>query len=227
MPASKILLFSGGLDSTTLLWKLRPDVKCLSFYYGQRHLKELEMSYRITDDLEIEHRVVDMAQHSQYQDWPTCSVSDLIRSGSQMGVEEVPEGHYTDESMKKTVVPNRNMIMLAIATGWAVSSGAKEVYWACHAGDHVIYPDCRPEFFHYMANAIRVGNAWTPVELKAPFIYMGKHEIVNQGLALKVPYELTWSCYSGREKHCGKCGTCTERLEAFQLNGVKDPAEYE
>lgn len=223
--ASRILLFSGGLDSTTLLWKLKPDVKCLLFNYGQRHVKELQSARRICDVANVTFKTVDLGISLGIDDH--VSVSDLMVSGSQTSSDPVPEGHYTDESMKKTVVPNRNMIMLAIATGWAVSTGAKEVYWACHAGDHSIYPDCRPEFYCALREAIHVGNQWSPIHLQAPFIYNTKAEIVNQGLALGVPYELTWSCYKGNDKPCGKCGTCVERLEAFSLNGVKDPLEYE
>lgn len=226
-----ILLFSGGLDSTTLLWKLKPEVKCISFNYGQRHNREIANAIAICRIVDVEHVIIDLATDPVEVPTPpncrwTC-VHELIAMGSQSGDEPVPEGHYTDESMKKTVVPNRNMIMLSIAVGWAVATRSKEVHWAAHAGDHAIYPDCRPEFFLALRNAIKVGNAWTPVELKAPFLYMSKGEIVNQGRALGVPYELTWSCYKGEEKPCGKCGTCVERLEAFHLNGIPDPLEYE
>src|ERR1700744_2544991 len=128
--ATKVLLFSGGLDSTTLLWKLKQDVKCISFNYAQRHNKELDAADEICRNFSIEHKIVQLAQGNEFG----VSVAELIKIGSQTSSEPVPEGHYTHESMKKTIVPNRNMIMLAIATGWAVATGAREVYWAAHAG---------------------------------------------------------------------------------------------
>jgi len=218
-----VVLFSGGLDSTVLLWSLRPNVKAISFDYGQRHNKELTQADNICSAADIEHEVVDMA-------WARkgfVSIFDLIKSGSQTGNEPVPEGHYAEESMKATVVPNRNMIMLSIATGWAVSTGSTKVLWAAHAGDHAIYPDCRPEFLDAMALAIKTGNAWSPVELQAPFIHKTKAEIVKLGAGLHAPLDQSWSCYKGGILHCGKCGTCVERREAFQLAGVVDLTEYE
>jgi 7-cyano-7-deazaguanine synthase len=218
-----IVLFSGGLDSTVLLWSLRPNVKAISFDYGQRHAKELTQADNICSAADIEHEVVDMA-------WARkgfVSIFDLIKSGSQTGNELVPEGHYAEESMKATVVPNRNMIMISIAVGWAVSTGSSEVYWAAHAGDHAIYPDCRPEFYIAMANAIHEGNKWSYVDLGAPFITKTKAEIVKLGTDLHAPIDQSWSCYKGGILHCGRCGTCVERREAFQLAGVVDPTEYE
>jgi len=218
-----IVLFSGGLDSTVLLWSLRPEVKAISFNYGQRHSKELISAERICILGEVEYAIVDLA----HSDGIMESVFDLISSGSQTGNQPVPEGHYAEESMKATVVPNRNMIMLSIATGWAVSTDSTKVLWAAHAGDHAIYPDCRPEFLDAMALAIKTGNAWSPVELEAPFIRKTKAEIVELGAELHAPLDQSWSCYKGGILHCGKCGTCVERREAFQLAGVVDPTEYE
>jgi 7-cyano-7-deazaguanine synthase len=222
-----ILLFSGGLDSTVLLWKLKPNVKCLSFNYGQLHSKELDHAVEIARIVGVEHQIVNLSPMGHDQLIDHVSVSELIAAGSLTGQEPVPEGHYAAGSMKTTIVPNRNMIMLSIAVGWAVATHSKEVHWAAHAGDHAIYPDCRPNFFQMMREAIHFGNEWTPVELKAPFINMTKREIVNQGRALNVPFELTWSCYKGESKPCGRCGTCVERLEAFLLNDIPDPLEYE
>jgi 7-cyano-7-deazaguanine synthase len=214
-----ILILSGGMDSTTLLYYLLRDkneVKCLSFDYGQRHKKELEYARRICGELKVEHRMVDLG-----------NVSDLLAGSSLTSPEiEVPEGHYAEESMKATVVPNRNMIMLSIAIGWAVSTKAHWVAYAAHSGDHSIYPDCRPEFKNAMATAAELCD-WHQVSISTPFINMTKSDIVKVGASLGVPYEKTWSCYKGQERHCSKCGTCCERIEAFKLASVKDPTEYE
>jgi 7-cyano-7-deazaguanine synthase len=216
MSGKPIVLYSGGLDSTVLLWSLRPNVKALLFDYGQRHRKELLHAINICEADNIEYEIANLVP-----------IRNLLASGSQTGNEPVPEGHYAEESMKATVVPNRNMIMLSIAVGWAVSTGSQKVLWAAHAGDHAIYPDCRPEFLGAMVDAIQIGNAWSPVLLEAPFIYKTKAEIVKLGAELHAPLDQTFSCYKGGILHCGMCGTCTERKEAFQLAGVVDPTEYE
>jgi 7-cyano-7-deazaguanine synthase len=214
-----IVLFSGGLDSAVLLWKLREgrkDPKAISFDYGQRHRRELQNAFAFTDKFDIEHEIGDLR-----------GIAHLIKSGSQTGSDPVPEGHYAEESMKKTIVPNRNMIFLAIAIGWAQSTGSTEVFYAAHAGDHAIYPDCRPDFFEPLTVAA-YQSSWPPhVRLRGPFLGLSKAQIVQQGAVLNTPFELTYSCYNGRQKHCGKCGTCVERKEAFQLAGVADPTEYE
>lgn len=219
MSNKPIVLFSGGLDSTVLLWSLRPNVKALLFDYGQRHRKELGRAEGICITHKIEWELADLTP-----------IHDLIASGSQTGNQPVPEGHYAEESMKATVVPNRNMIMISIAVGWAVASSpndAIDVYAAMHAGDHTIYPDCRPEFVEAMQKAIRVGNAWSRPYFNAPFIYKTKAEIVKLGAQIHAPMDQSWSCYKGGILHCGVCGTCVERKEAFQLAGVVDPTEYE
>jgi 7-cyano-7-deazaguanine synthase len=154
-----------------------------------------------------------------------------LLSGSALTSDdvEVPEGHYTDASMAITVVANRNAIMLSIAVGAAVSRGAEAVAAAVHAGDHTVYPDCRPEFIEAIQHEARVANEGFIVdgfEVRAPFLLVGKDEIVRQGAALGVPFEETWSCYVGGELHCGRCGTCVERIEAFALAGVTDPTAY-
>jgi 7-cyano-7-deazaguanine synthase len=139
---------------------------------------------------------------------------------------QVPEGHYEDESMKATVVPNRNMILLSIATGWAVSTGASSVSYAAHFGDHAIYPDCREEFADAMNNIMEIAG-WDKVSLNRPFSSFTKADIVKLGDELGVPFEKTWSCYKGGQIHCGVCGTCVERREAFELAGVTDPTIYD
>jgi 7-cyano-7-deazaguanine synthase len=221
-----IVLFSGGLDSTTLLLRelQKGEVKALSFNYGQRHAEELDVALKLTRKLKIEHVIVDLGSTPVF---PFYSVAELIQKGSQTGSEPVPLGHYTEPSMKTTIVPNRNMIMISIAVGWAVATDSERVLWAAHAGDHAIYPDCRPDFLYALREAINQGNAWDEVHLDAPFIYLSKAEIVKMGQALGVPFAETYSCYQGRPQHCGRCGTCVERKEAFQLAGVPDPTQYE
>jgi 7-cyano-7-deazaguanine synthase len=138
----------------------------------------------------------------------------------------VPEGHYEEDSMKATVVPNRNMILLSLATGYAVTVGAGAVWYGAHGGDHAIYPDCRPEFVEKMDAVCRVAN-YEPVGIEAPFMAMDKGQILAEGLRLGLDYSQTWTCYNGRAQACGRCGSCVERLEAFAVNGVTDPLEYE
>lgn len=200
-----VLLLSGGLDSTVLLFHLRADgqeVLPLALRYGQRHVKEVCAALAIA---------------------PETVVLDL--PGVQTIKPEVPDGHYNDEAMKTIVYPNRNMIFLAYAVGVAVDQKAEAVAYAAHAGDHTIYPDCRPEFVMSMRDAIKRGN-WDAPDLYTPFINDTKADIVRRGADLGVPFELTWSCYKGGAVHCGTCGTCVERKEAFSLAKVTDPTEY-
>lgn len=213
-----VIILSGGMDSTTLVYDLLSkgsEVALLSFNYGQRHRKELDFARRTASKLGLEHMVVDVT-----------SINQLLQ-GSSLTSDNiaVPEGHYAEASMKSTVVPNRNMIMLSLATGYAVSKGFDRVAFAAHGGDHTIYPDCRAEFVHKLSDVTRIAN-WQPVEVVAPYIHRTKADIASIGDKLNVPWEDTWSCYKGGEHHCGKCGTCTERIEAFSLAGVKDPTKY-
>lgn len=213
-----VLVYSGGLDSTVLLYEFRQqghEVRCLSIDYGQRHRRELRAAESICRDLGVEHRIADLS-----------SIRPLLAGSALTGDAEVPAGHYKDESMKQTVVPNRNMIMLSVAIGWAVSSKCDAVAYAAHAGDHSIYPDCRPEFAEVMRRAAGLCD-WHPVELLTPFVDRTKGDIVRIGADLGVPFERTWSCYEGGQLHCGQCGTCVERREAFELASVDDPTVYE
>lgn len=214
-----ILIFSGGMDSATLLFSLLHqghEVKCLGIDYGQRHRKEIEAAMLICGVQKIPYTLVDLS-----------AIRPLLKGSSQTDdTVEVPEGHYAEENMKKTVVPNRNMIMLSVAAAYAISEKADAVVYGAHSGDHAIYPDCRPEFVKAMTQAMELAD-WHTVTLVAPFSAMTKGEIAKLGLSLKVPYELTWTCYAGREKHCGKCGSCSERLEAFEFAGAADPVAYE
>src|SRR5712692_7393923 len=206
-----VLIYSGGLDSTVLLYKLleqKHEVLHLSYNYGQRHKLELQSAKRITALCGLKHEIVDISLLG----------SQLLMGSSQTDPSvEVPKGHYTDQSMRLTVVPNRNMIMLALAGGYALSQGATNVAYAAHRGDHEIYPDCRPAFIAAMQEAFRLCHFTSALQLLAPFQQMTKAEIVQKGLKLKVPLELTRSCYTNVAEACGQCGTCVERLEAFDL----------
>jgi len=210
-----VLILSGGVDSTTLLYKMISDgyeVTALTFNYAQRHKKEIECAKAIANRLDVVHRIVDLR-----------TLASLLGDSALLGGKEVPSCHYTEEAAKKTVVPNRNMIMLSVAAGYAEAHEIPEVFYAAHKNDCTIYPDCRPEFVQALRPAIRLATAWHPVELQAPLVDMSKAEIVRMGLALQVPYELTWSCYRGEERPCRTCPTCIEREEAFALNGQLDP----
>ncbi len=208
MAGKTVCVFSGGIDSTTLLYHLLDicdEVLPISFDYGQRHRKELEFAARTCARLGLSHRVVDIR-----------GAGELLK-GSALTSEEipVPYGHYEDKSMRSTVVPNRNMIMLAIAGGWAVATGCRRLAVAVHAGDHAVYPDCRPEFILDFEAALQSGN-YEIVEVYAPFLEWSKTDIVRLGLRLGIDFERdTWSCYEGGEEQCGKCGTCVERAEAL------------
>ncbi len=214
-----IVLLSGGMDSVTALYAAMKDyevVGALSFDYGSKHAsKELVCAKHHCDELKIPHTVIKLD-----------FVQSLFNSALLIGGDEIPEGHYEDEVMKQTVVPFRNGIMLSIAAGYAESVGVKGVVIAAHSGDHAIYPDCRDDFMEAMGSAIRLGT-YENIELIAPFVNIDKTEIVRIGAGLGIDYSNTWSCYKGQAVHCGKCGTCIERIEAFELAGVEDPTEYE
>lgn len=215
-----IALLSGGMDSTVLVAYLLnrgDEVDAVSILYGQRHRCELDAAARVAAHYGIRHDVADIA-----------SVGALL-GGSALTDDAVPvpDGHYAEDSMKATVVPNRNAIMLSIAAGVAVARGARRVATAVHAGDHFIYPDCRPAFIDALDLAIRTGTeGFGGVGIVAPFIQFGKHDICALGAELDVPLDITWSCYKGADAHCGTCGTCVERIEAFTLAGVGDPTVY-
>ncbi len=214
---SVVSLTSGGLDSTVLLYHLRSQgitVHALAIDYGQRHRKELEFSRSLCMSLSVPFEIADLS-----------GIAKLISGSSLTSGEDVPEGHYAEDSMKATVVPNRNMIMLSVAAGWALNLKADAVAYAAHGGDHTIYPDCRPEFADALDAVIQLTD-WHVVKLFRPFVEKTKADLVRLGAKLNVPFERTWSCYKGLEKHCGKCGTCVERRDAFDLAGVDDPTEY-
>ena len=213
-----VVILSGGMDSTTLLYdvlKQGKEVYALSFDYNQKHKKELHCASYTCQELKVPHKIVDLAV-----------LSEVAPSALTRDDWKVPEGHYADENMKQTVVPNRNMVMLSLAVSYAIGMGAKHVYYGAHAGDHDIYPDCRSSFVQAMQDAISLCD-WTKVELHAPYLDIDKGDIVIKGKELNVNYSLTWTCYKGLERACGKCGSCTERLEAFEKASIKDPIQYE
>lgn len=213
-----IVVFSGGLDSTVLLAELLAggdELFALSVDYGQRHRVELQHAERIANDFRVPWQVADLSR-----------IAPLLAGSSQTSAEvPVPHGHYAEETMKQTVVPNRNMIMLAVAGGWAVSLKANRVAYGAHTGDHTIYPDCRPEFAGAMHNAFGLAD-WHRIGLYCPFLEITKAQIVERGAELGVDFAQTWSCYQGGQIHCGQCGTCYERREAFRVAGVADPTTY-
>lgn len=214
-----VVLISGGLDSTVLLAERLAagrEVLPLSCHYGQRHSRELTAADAVLKHYGLARRTVALT-----------ALAQVAKGSSQLGDMPVPHGHYADESMKVTVVPNRNMVMLSVAVAYAISEAAAEVAYAAHAGDHAIYPDCRPEFSQAMRRAISLCDypERSPL-LLTPFIDLTKAEIVLMGKMLNVPMGLTYSCYEGQREHCGRCGTCVERREAFTLAGVPDPTVY-
>ena len=214
---NSVIIVSGGLDSITLLYdKAETIALAVSFDYGQNHgAKELPFAAHHCRKLGIPHITIPLSFMHRY-----------FKSSLLDGAEAIPEGHYAEENMKSTVVPFRNGIMLAIATGIAESHGLKRVYIANHGGDHTIYPDCRPDFIQAMDGAATAGT-FVNVRIEAPYTNITQADIVRRGTALGVDYSKTWSCYKGSDVHCGKCGTCVERKEAFLEAGVKDPTEYE
>lgn len=213
-----VVLLSGGMDSVTAFHAALREhevVAGLSFDYGAKHhARELPMAAWHCAQAGIPHRVAPLGFVAEEFS------SDLLSSGGA-----IPDGHYEEESMKSTVVPFRNGIMLSIAAGFAESRGAQGVVIAAHSGDHAIYPDCREEFLEPMAGAIRAGT-YAGIELLRPFVAMDKAAIARRGAELGVDFSRTWSCYKGGEVHCGACGTCVERREAFGLAGLPDPTIY-
>ena len=200
-----LLIYSGGLDSTTLLYEYKESIAlAVTFDYGSKHnAKEIACAVENCKRLGIKHLVIHLGFIGQY------FKSDLLLSGG-----DIPEGSYADENMKSTVVPFRNGIMLAVAAGLAESYELDAIMLANHSGDHAIYPDCRPEFIDAFAAAVKAGT-YNGVQVVSPYCNISKRDIALRGKAIGVDYSLTYSCYKGGEKHCGKCGTCVERKEAL------------
>jgi len=219
MKDKAVVILSGGLDSTTLLYEIRkilgsPNVSAVSFNYGQKHSKELGMAQKTCKKLEIGHTIINIPELGAFS---TSSLTDES--------VPVPEGNYTEESIKSTIVPNRNMVLLSLAASYAISKRARFLYYGAHSGDHAIYPDCRPQFVDAMRVALQLCD-WFPIVLDAPYLRLDKGDIVIKGTYLNVDYSLTWTCYKGEDLACGKCGACVERLEAFKKAGIEDPIKY-
>ena len=222
-PRHAMVIASGGLDSTAVAYRLADQgsrLTLLSFDYGQRHCKELRYAAHVAERLDTRHEIVNLVDLGGL--WKGSALTDRTVA--------VPDGRYADATMRITVVPNRNAIMLSVAIGAALAAGADAVAFGAHAGDHTIYPDCRPEFFDLFERATRAGNeGFIPAgfQFLAPFLHATKAEVVRTAAELRVPFRLTWSCYRGGERHCGRCATCMERIEAFATAGVEDPTEYD
>lgn len=212
-----IIVLSGGMDSVTLLHDFRERIAlAVTFDYGSNHnTREIACARKNCEQLGIEHLVIPLEFMAQY-----------FKSSLLDGADAIPDGHYAEENMKSTVVPFRNGIMIAVAGGLAESRGLKHVMLANHSGDHTIYPDCRPEFVVAMSKALEKGT-FEGLTLVCPYTGLTKGDIARIGSRIGVDYSLTYSCYKGGEKHCGVCGTCIERKEAFANAGIADPTIYE
>ena len=214
-----IAIASGGMDSSTLCYYLAAGNELagiVSFDYGQRHRKELDAARVIAEQLLTPHDIIDLT-----------AVGKHLGGSALTDDIDVPDGHYAEDNMRITVVPNRNQIMLSIAAGIAVARGASSVATAVHAGDHTIYPDCRAEFIEAISAATQLATeSFGDISIIAPFVTIDKAEIARIGDDLGVPWADTWTCYKGGDIHCGTCATCVERQEAFALAEVHDPTEY-
>jgi len=210
---------SGGLDSVSLAHIVAGEgqlARIISFDYGQRHRKEVDFAARAAQRLGVPFHLVDLR-----------GIGAALGGSALTDAIEVPDGHYAEETMRVTVVPNRNAIMLTIAFGMAAAKGDRAVAAAVHGGDHFIYPDCRPAFTDAFAQMQRMALAdYADVALHVPFVHKTKADIVAEGARHDTPFAETWSCYKGGELHCGRCGTCVERREAFDLAGICDPTTY-
>ncbi len=228
MAAEKaMILFSGGVDSTTCLALAierygKENVIPLSIRYGQKHMKEVEAAERVLEYYGIKGMELDLT--------PIFAESDCsLLTHSE---EAIPEGSYEEQLKTRkgapvtTYVPFRNGLFLASAASLALSKGCSVIYYGAHQDDAAgnAYPDCSQEFCSAMNAAVYEGSG-RALRIEAPFINQNKAQVVKEGLRLGVPYALTWSCYEGQDKPCGRCGTCIDRKKAFEENGVKDPLE--
>lgn len=213
-----VVIYSGGMDSFTVLHRALADgfeVFPLSFHYGQRHSKELDCAAAVCTALGLDHKLVDIR-----------SINTLLAGSALTDDIDVPTADYAEGNMKATVVPNRNMILLSLAIGYAVSIDADEVYYGAHSGDHDIYPDCRPEFVEAMNQVSQLAN-YKAIPVRSPYLYNSKADILADGLRMGLDYGQTWTCYNGRDLACGQCSACRERLGAFAAHQLTDPLQYE
>ena len=208
-----LVIYSGGLDSFTLLNKAILEgnyVEAISFDYGQKHFKELDFAKNVCSDNQINHKIVKL------------KLDDILSDSALVGEKAIPKGNYDKEQMKQTVVPNRNMIMISIAASLAIKNNLNTLWYAAHAGDHEIYPDCRPEFIESLAAVLEICD-YHKINFEAPFMNYTKTDIVAEGLRMKIDFSKTWTCYVGDKRPCLSCGSCLERKSAFELNNVRDP----
>lgn len=217
MKKDSLLILSGGMDSVTMLYEYQKQIAlAVSFDYGANHnAKEIPFAKLHCDRLGIKHIVI-----------PLHFIHDYFKSSLLEGANAIPEGHYSSDNMKSTVVPFRNGIMLSIACGIAESYDLENVMIANHFGDHTIYPDCRTSFIDAMNETMQRGT-FKHIKLLAPYTTITKTDIACHGKELGINYAETWSCYKGLDKHCGKCGTCVERREALRGAGIVDTTEYD
>ncbi|OUR80238.1 7-cyano-7-deazaguanine synthase QueC [Alphaproteobacteria bacterium 46_93_T64] len=215
-----IVVCSGGLDSVSLAHKVANEeelLRLVTFNYGQRHEKEIDFAKACAERLGVPCDVVDIRP-----------IGKLLGGSALTDDIDVPDGHYAEDNMKVTIVPNRNAIMLSVAFGIGAANGADAIATAVHGGDHFIYPDCRPAFIDaFEAMQKQALDGYADIRLYTPFVTVPKSAIVTAGAKYDTPFHETWSCYKGGDLHCGRCGTCVERREAFHLANVDDPTEYE
>jgi len=222
MNRKAVIILSGGIDSSTLLYDTAAkgyEVSALTFIYGQKHEREIGSARAICEELSISHRVVDLSQLKGI-------LSGSALTDPNVEIPDVPEISEHYDTLKTTIVPNRNAIFLSIAVGYAVSTGAGAVLFGAHHSDRGVYPDCRAEFVEAFQAAERLATDAPELRVEAPYAAMDKAEIVRLGAGLGVPFGLAWSCYKGGEIHCGACSSCRERKRAFAEAGVPDPTEY-
>ena len=211
--SSVLVVYSGGLDSYTLLNKAMKKfdrIEAITFNYGQKHNKEIEYAKSNCVELNIKHEVVNL------------DLEKILAGSALVGDIDIPEGNYDKEKMKQTIVPNRNMIMISVAASLVIKNDIEYLWYAAHSGDHEIYPDCRPEFIDKMAAVLEICD-YHKIKFEAPFQNLSKNEIVATGLSMDLDYSKTWTCYEGKEKPCGKCSACLERALSFEANNTEDP----
>ena len=211
--SSVLVVYSGGLDSYTLLNKAMKKfdrIEAITFNYGQKHNKEIEYAKSNCVELNIKHEVVNL------------DLENILAGSALVGDIDIPEGNYDKEKMKQTIVPNRNMIMISVAASLVIKNDIEYLWYAAHSGDHEIYPDCRPEFIDKMAAVLEICD-YHKIKFEAPFQNLSKNKIVATGLSMGLDYSKTWTCYEGKEKPCGKCSACLERALSFEANNTEDP----